>query len=87
LSSGNQCAAIEIDDGPCHKADGHEGEDLLRDIFADADAADGKRGGGLGEHVEARGLGHRGADRGVDDPRRNAIDAHRRQFQRQCARQ
>src|SRR3984893_19193885 len=81
--SGNQPASIEIDDRSRRKADGHEGQNLARDILTDADAADGQLGGGLGEHFAARLFRHGGADRRVDDPRRNRVDAHGRQLKRQ----
>src|ERR1035441_290571 len=54
--SGDESAAIEIDDRSRGKADGHEGEDLPRDIFTHTDAANGQSGCRLGEHVAARGL-------------------------------
>ena len=81
----NQRAPIDIDNRSRRKADGHEGEDLAGDIFAEptrppADAA-------AWQHVAARFFRHRGADRGVDDPGRDRVDAYRRQFEREAARQ
>src|SRR5450759_4519972 len=71
--SGDERAAIEIDDRSRGKADGHEREDLPRDIFTHTDAANGQRGCRLGEHVAASGFRHAGAYRRVDDPGRDAV--------------
>src|SRR5664279_4073826 len=60
-------AAVEIHDRSGGKADGHEGENLLRDILADADAANRQGRRGFGEHVAARGFRHGGADRCINN--------------------
>src|ERR1700736_1633337 len=44
----DQRTAVEINDRSGHEADGHEGEDLPRDIVSDADTANRQRGGSLG---------------------------------------
>src|SRR3972149_1586175 len=80
-------AAVEIPDRSGGKADGHEGENLARDILAQADAADRQGGRGLGEHVAARGFRHGGADRRVDDAGRDTVHAYRRELERERARQ
>ena len=46
----------------------------------------GKAGRRPGEHIAAGGFRHRSADRRVDDPGRDGIDAHRRKFERETAR-
>src|SRR3981081_1566281 len=75
--SAYQRSPVDIDDRSRRKADRHEGQDLPRDIFALADAADGQAGCRLGEHVAAGGFRHGRANRRIDDPGRDGVDAHR----------
>src|SRR5712671_7053633 len=60
--SDHQCPAVDIDDRSGRKAVRHETENLPRDIFANADAADRQRGRGLRQHVAPRLCRHCGAD-------------------------
>src|SRR5215475_550898 len=50
-SSGDDRAAIDVDDRPRRKADGHEGEDLPRDVLPHPDAAGRQRSRRLGKHL------------------------------------
>src|SRR5579871_3027466 len=80
--SGDQSSAVEIDDRSRREADSHEGQDLPRDILAYTDAADRQCRRGLCEHVATSVFRHRGADRRIDDARRDRIDADRRKLER-----